>query len=214
VIHKRRGSRRLHIVVTAGPTREYFDTVRYISNASSGKMGYSIAEAARDAGHRVTLISGPVSLRPPQGVRTIQVISAEQMAKATAREFRRADAAVFAAAVSDFRPAVTTRHKRPKARKPRMVKLEPTPDIAAEMGRNKGNRVTIGFALEEGSGRRKALAKLRHKKFDAIILNGLSNIGADRAGAEVFVAGRWKSWAVESKVAIARRIVRLMELLS
>ena len=211
----RRRARRLHIVVTAGPTREYFDSVRYISNASSGKMGYAIAGVAHGAGHKVTLISGPTSLEALKRVRIRQVISAAEMLAATRAAFRKADAAVFSAAVSDYRPKAKSKGKAPKATRSRRVILEPTPDIAAELGRIKGRRVTVGFALEEGAGRGRAASKLRRKKFDAIVLNGPSNIGVDRARAEVLVkGGRWTSWSLQSKEAMARRIVRLVESLA
>lgn len=204
--------RRLHIVITAGPTREYFDSVRFISNASSGKMGYAIAEAARDAGHRVTLVSGPVSLDPPKGVRTLHVVSAAEMAAATKRAFRTADAAVFAAAVSDYRPRRTESKKRATPKGARTIALTPTEDIAASIGRIKGRRVTIGFALEDQNGRVRAARKMAAKHFDGIVLNGPSNVGAERASAEYLDrSGGWTRWPRQSKVALARRIVRVLE---
>jgi phosphopantothenoylcysteine decarboxylase/phosphopantothenate--cysteine ligase len=170
-------------------------------------MGYAIAEAARDAGHRVTLISGPVSLEPPRGVRTIHVISAEQMAKATARAFRAADGAIFSAAVSDYRPARRNATKLPKSRKALQVELKPTADIAASMGRIKGKRVTIGFALEDQAGRRHAEKKLRAKRFDGIVLNSPAVVGSNQAMVEFFDGRNWEKWPRLNKKRVAERIV-------
>ncbi|GMV98559.1 MAG: hypothetical protein AMXMBFR83_29090, partial [Phycisphaerae bacterium] len=107
----------MNLLVSAGPTREYFDSVRFISNASSGKMGYAIAAEAARRGHRVTLISGPVGLDPPAGVTVVRVTSAAEMADACKRAFRLADAAVMTAAVCDYRPARRLAYKRPKRRR-------------------------------------------------------------------------------------------------
>ena len=206
--------RSLHIVITAGPTREHFDPVRFISNASSGRMGYALAASARDAGHRVTLISGPVALQPPSSITTIQVVSAAQMAAATKQAFERADVAVFAAAVSDFRPVKTAASKGPKSSRTRAVLLKPTVDIAAMIGQLKGRRVTVGFALEDHAGRARAQRKLRKKNFDGIVLNGPANIGSDRASAEFLDrTGRWARWPRQTKTALARRIIRTIEAL-
>jgi phosphopantothenoylcysteine decarboxylase/phosphopantothenate--cysteine ligase len=206
------GKRRLQIVITAGPTREYLDTVRFISNASSGKMGFAIAEAAAAAGHRVTLISGPVSLAPPSGVRLLRVISATQMALATKRAFRDADAGVFAAAVSDYRPKRRAASKAPKSTSAAKLSLEPTEDIAAAIGRVKGDRITVGFALEDRLGKVRAARKRAAKNFDAIILNDPSNVGSDLAAADFLDrSGKWSHWPRQSKRAMARRIVRFLE---
>jgi phosphopantothenoylcysteine decarboxylase/phosphopantothenate--cysteine ligase len=208
----RRGARRLRIVVTAGPTREYLDSVRFISNASSGRMGFALARAAVQAGHDVTLICGPVSLTAPNHVRLVRVVTAEQMYLATRRAFVRADAAVFCAAVSDYRPARPLTRKAEKVRMARRIVLTPTVDIAASIGRIKRGRVMIGFALEDHDGRSKARRKLLAKRFDAIVLNSPANIDARDASAEVLEKGdRWVSWPRQSKAAMARRIIRLLE---
>jgi phosphopantothenoylcysteine decarboxylase/phosphopantothenate--cysteine ligase len=203
------------VLVTAGPTREHFDPVRFISNASSGRMGYAIALAAVRAGHSVTVVSGPVVLPPPPGVRVVRVTSAEEMLAASRRAFRRADAAVFTAAVSDYRPLRRTAQKAAKSSHVRRVELAPTVDIAATLGRAKGRRVTIGFALEDHAGRAHAEQKLRAKRFDAIVLNGPGNIGSDRARADFLVrGGSWRRWGMASKDRLARRIVAAMEALA
>jgi len=209
---QRRRERSFHVVVTAGPTREYLDPVRFLSNGSSGRLGYAIAAAAAGKGHRVTLISGPVELATPTGVDTIHVVSAAEMASATKRAFRTADAAVFAAAVSDYRPARRSRHKLAKHRNGWAIRVLPTVDIAAAIGRIKGRRITVGFALEDRAGRKHAEAKLRRKHFDAIILNDPSNIAADQARADVHLrGGGWTRWPLMPKRRMARRIVRLLE---
>lgn len=203
--------RRLHILITAGPTREYFDSVRFISNPSTGKMGYAVAAAAVRAGHEVTLVSGPVSLEAPKGVRLIRVETAAEMAAAAKKAFKSCDAVVLTAAVSDYRPAKRAKRKLPKTAYGRAVALEPTEDIAAALGRVKGNRISIGFAMEDHNGRRKAEAKMRRKNCDVIVLNGPENVGADRAKVEVLVrGGAWKSWGCGTKAGIADKLVGLV----
>ena len=202
----------LHIVVTAGPTREHFDPVRFLSNPSTGKMGYAIAEAAAQRGHRVTLISGPVDLLPPDGTETIRVTTAAEMAKATKQAFRDADAAFLTAAVCDYRPRRQARRKLAKKARSKSVVLVPTEDIAAALGRNKGRRITIAFALEDHNGRANAERKMRRKNCDAIVLNGPGNVGSDRAKVEFLLRGaRWEPWAPRSKQRIADRLVKTLE---
>ncbi|MFO0974665.1 MAG: phosphopantothenoylcysteine decarboxylase [Phycisphaerae bacterium] len=206
--------RRLRILVTAGPTREYFDTIRFISNPSSGKMGYAIATAAARRGHRVTLVSGPVELPAPRGVRVVRVVSAAEMLAAARAAFRTAEVLVYAAAVCDWRPARRARQKRAKAGGALSVRLVATPDIAATLGRVKGRRIAVGFALEDHSGRAHARQKMARKNFDLVLLNGPRNIGADVAEYELLDrAGRWQRWRA-SKRAIAARLIRRIESLA
>ncbi len=210
-----RGGRRLHIVVTAGPTREYFDSVRFISNPSSGKMGYAIARAAADAGPRVTLISGPVALDPPEGVRTVPVITAAEMARATKHAFAKADAAVFTAAVCDYRPRRRRKEKLAKKAVPKSVVLMPTEDISASLGRIKRDRITIAFAMEDHAARARAERKLIRKNCDAIVLNGPENVGSDRAKvAYLERGGKWQRWPAATKTSVGRRLVRRLEALA
>ncbi|MFQ5430310.1 MAG: phosphopantothenoylcysteine decarboxylase [Phycisphaerae bacterium] len=205
-------SRRLHILITAGPTREHFDSVRFISNPSSGKMGYAIAEAAVAAGHRVTLVSGPVSLRPPPRATLIRVVSAAEMAAAAKRAFVSADAAIFTAAVCDYRPRRRAARKLAKQPKDKTVVLLPTQDIAATLGRRKGRRVTIAFAMEDHDARAHAEAKLRRKHCDAIVLNGPENVGSDQARVAFLVeGGRWEQWQRAGKLRIAERLITRVE---
>ena len=124
----------MKILVTAGPTRERLDPVRYISNRSTGKMGYAVACAARDAGHEVTLVSGPVALAAPEGVSLVRVESAAEMAAAVFDAFPRQDLVVMAAAVADYRPAETADHKIKKQKGDLLIRLERTTDILAELG--------------------------------------------------------------------------------
>lgn len=206
---------KLRIVVTAGPTREYLDTVRFLSNPSTGKMGYAIAAAAAAAGHAVTLITGPVCLAPPSGVRVIQVETSAEMARVTKAAFRRADAAIFAAAVCDYRPQRRVDRKLPKKTTGFAMELVPTEDIAAACGRIKGRRITIGFALEDHDAQAHAESKLRRKNFDAIVLNGPQTIGAEVAGVQVKCReGQWIRWAPARKSRVATRILRLVESLA
>ncbi len=204
----------MRILITAGPTREYFDSVRYITNPSSGKMGYAIAEAARDRGHVVTLITGPVSLDAPRNVRVISVVNAAEMAAASKKAFPRCDAAIFTAAVCDYRPATRHKSKLAKTGKPMTVRLEPTEDIAAALGERKRRQLTIGFAMEDHAARLHAEKKLRRKNCDAIVLNGMENVGADRARVDFLVrGGRWQRWPTASKQQIALRLLIAMETL-
>lgn len=203
---------RLRIVVTAGPTREYFDAVRFISNPSSGKMGYALARAAADAGHHVTLITGPVALDPPRGVKTVHVTTAREMAVAAKSAFERGDAAILTAAVCDYRPSRTARRKTRKTPGKRLVELVPTEDIAAALGAAKARRVTVAFAFETHDGRRNAERKMRSKNCDAIVLNGPAAVGADRAKVEVLVrGGTWARFPEMSKRVLARRLLQMIE---
>ncbi len=178
----------MRLLVTAGPTREHWDAVRFLSNRSSGKMGYALAGEAAARGAEVTLVSGPVSLEDPPGVRTTRVDSAEEMRAAVQEAWKGADAAVMAAAVADHRPAAPTGEKRKKGAD--SLGLEPTPDILAELGKEKGGKILIGFAAESGRLRERALAKLNKKGLDFIVGNLVAGeedaMGADAARATIF----------------------------
>ncbi|MBN1346678.1 MAG: phosphopantothenoylcysteine decarboxylase [Phycisphaerae bacterium] len=202
----------MRILVTAGPTREFFDTVRFISNPSSGKMGYALARAAARRGHEVVLVSGPVALKPPSGVETIQVISAAEMSQACKRAFPDCHAVIATAAVCDYRPEYRLDHKLKKQARTRSIRLLPTEDILASLGRRKGHRVLIGFAMEDHSARPNAESKLRRKSLDAILLNGPENIGGNQARMELLLrGGKWDIWPAASKNTVATRIIRLAE---
>jgi phosphopantothenoylcysteine decarboxylase / phosphopantothenate---cysteine ligase len=205
--------RTMNILITAGPTREYFDSIRFISNPSSGKMGYAIAAAAAARGHDVTLVSGPVSLAPPVGVNHVQVVSADQMARAAQAAWPRQDVAIMTAAVCDYRPAIQLPQKMQKSDKSLVLHLVATEDIARSLGTAKQpGQVLVGFALEDHDGRAHAESKMRRKNFDAIVLNGPGNAGSDLADVEVLPAGgEWMVWRRAGKDRIAMRLVRLVE---
>ncbi len=167
------------VLVTAGPTREEIDPVRFLSNYSSGKMGYAIACAARNRGARVILISGPVNLREPKGVETIQVISAREMYEAVMGVAEQADLIIKAAAVADFRPVVRGDQKLKKASAVTMtVDLQRNPDILAELGQKKGSRILVGFAAETEELLKHAREKLANKNLDMIVANDVTQEGA------------------------------------
>lgn len=177
----------MRFLVTAGPTREYLDDIRFLSNASSGRMGYAIARAAARAGHAVDLISGPVALPDPPDVKVTRVVSTAQMYRAAARHFARADCLIGAAAPADFRPVRRARGKTPKAESPTTLALRPTVDILARLGRRKRRQVLIAFALEVRKPVSNALAKLRKKNADAIVLNRPAALGATRSSAIILL---------------------------
>src|ERR1041385_7147217 len=136
------------ILITAGPTREYLDDVRFLSNASSGKMGYALAQAALDAGHQVILVSGPVALEPPAGCEWHAVETTGEMYDACLAHFPMCNGVIGAAAVCDYRPRQRLMGKIAKTGQPLILELVETPDILAELGRQKAGRWVVGFALE------------------------------------------------------------------
>lgn len=179
------------VVVSAGPTREAIDPVRYVSNRSSGKMGYALAAAAARRGARVTLVSGPVDLAPPFGVRVVPVVSAAEMRSAMLEAVRGADAVFMAAAVADHAPRYSP-SKVKKTGGPTTLELEPTPDILAELGRERSGYVLVGFAAETDDVLTNARAKLERKGADFIVANDVARpgIGMDADDNAVTVLGR------------------------
>jgi phosphopantothenoylcysteine decarboxylase/phosphopantothenate--cysteine ligase len=167
-----------HVVVTAGPTREPLDPVRFLSNPSTGRMGFALAEAARDMGARVTLVTGPVALPPPEGVRVVPVVTALEMRDRVLEAVADADLCVFAAAVSDWRPEEVAPTKLKRGDGALVLRLVPNPDVSAEVGRQKGRRVLVGFAAEAGAGLAEAERKLRAKGLDLIAFNDVREPGA------------------------------------
>lgn len=171
-----------HFVVTAGPTIEPIDPVRFISNHSSGKMGYAIAETLADKGARVTLVSGRTALSTPAGVERVDVLTAEEMYRATVAAFEEADGAVMCAAVADYTPAEVATEKLKKSDADLQIPLKRTRDIAAELGRKKGQKILVGFAMETQNEAANATQKLTKKNFDFIVLNSLREAGAGFRG--------------------------------
>jgi phosphopantothenoylcysteine decarboxylase/phosphopantothenate--cysteine ligase len=166
------------ILVTAGPTREQIDRVRFISNPSSGKMGYALAAAARDRGAAVVLISGPSHLPSPYGIKVIRVLSADDMYRAVMEHVEGKQVVIMAAAVSDFKPAYSTDHKIKKHEAPTTLQLEPTRDILLEISKTAGTRFLVGFAAETDNVYHNAVKKLKEKKLDMIVANDLAKAGA------------------------------------
>lgn len=166
-----------NILVTAGPTRESLDPIRFISNRSSGKMGFAIASTAVRRGANVTLISGPTSLKPLKGASFISVETAEEMKEVVMRNFSNSTSVIMAAAVSDFSPASMSKSKIVKT-DTLTINLKKTPDILKELGKKKGNRLLIGFAAESGRNIENAKDKLKDKNLDLIVLNDVTQQGA------------------------------------
>jgi phosphopantothenoylcysteine decarboxylase/phosphopantothenate--cysteine ligase len=166
------------VLVTAGPTCEDIDPVRFLSNRSSGKMGYAVAEAAARRGAKVILVSGPTSLEAPQGVERQDVRSTREMLDAVVRNFAQASIGIFAAAVADFRPAEPAASKIKRGKESVTLRLEPNPDILATVARDKGERLVVGFAAETENVAENARKKLTQKNADLIVANDVTVEGA------------------------------------
>ncbi len=200
------------VLITAGPTQEALDPVRFLSNRSSGKMGWALAEAARDRGAEVVLVAGPTALPPVPNVTVVPVVTSEDMRKEVLTRFSEADVLIMAAAVADFRPARSARGKIPKGRGPRALALEPTPDILMELPASHAGRLIVGFAAETGDLVERAGAKLRRKTLDLIVANDVTEPGAgfgtDTNRATLLDrAGRCESLPLMSKLDLAHRIL-------
>jgi len=206
------------VLVTAGPTVEDLDPVRFLSNRSSGKMGYALAKAARRRGAEVILVNGPTSLPPPPKVRRISVRSALEMREAVFHHLEKASILLMAAAVSDYRPKQAAGHKVKKTSAPAALELERNPDILSEAGRSKGNRLFVGFAAETQNLLKNAKEKLAQKNLDLIVANDVSQPGAgfrvDTNIAKIIDrSGRAEKLPLMSKEDLADRILdRLLAL--
>ena len=206
----------MQVLVTAGPTREAIDPVRFISNRSSGKMGYAVAEAALRAGHEVVLVSGPAALAPPRGAALVRVTTAAEMLAAVKRHVRRCDLLVMAAAVADWRPKNPAKRKLKKSGGPPRIAWEATPDILTTIAPlKKKSQVFCGFAAETHALAREARRKLRAKNLDAIAANDVSKQGrgfeSDRNALTVFLAdGRAISVALTTKKKCAERLLAVL----
>jgi len=202
----------MKMLITAGPTREYLDSVRFISNASSGSMGCAIARCAAGRGHEVVLVIGPVAVALPPDAAVIRVVSAAEMLAASVAAFASCAAAIMTAAVCDYAPQHREAGKRPKRQSGLDLSLVPTEDICAHLGRIKDHRVVVGFAMEDHDHHEHAEAKLHRKHCDAIVLNDVSAAGSDRCAIEVYrpVAG-WTGPVEGRKSDAARVVVDLVE---
>lgn len=197
------------LVITAGPTREALDPVRFLSNESSGRMGWALARAARRRGARVTLVHGPTGLPAPRGVHSIPVTSAREMLAATLRAARGAEAVVGAAAVADWRPGVVQKSKIKKSGRPLAIRLVPNPDILKTLSnrRRKGKPRLAGFALETDRLLDNARKKMAEKKLDLIVANGPAALGASRSDAWILSATGWAVRHHGTKDALAGRLL-------
>ena len=205
----------MHFLISAGPTREYLDPVRFISNGSTGKMGYACAQAAVDRGHKVTLVAGPVDLEKPRGVKLIRVITADDMRQAMLEHFEKCDGVIMTAAVNDYRVRDQKKHKIQKSDGPFTMELERTEDILAELGRRKRKQVLIGFAVQDKAARANARRKLKQKNLDAIVLNTPAAMGADRSVVEILQSGEtWVSFPLRRKTIIAKQLIKIVEQIS
>lgn len=202
----------LRLLVNAGPTHEAIDAVRYIANASSGKMGFSIAQAALDRGAAVTLVAGPCALATPEGAERIDVISARAMHEACMSAFEHADAAICSAAVADYTPRVTADRKLKKSDEPIVsIELVPTKDILADLCRVKDRRVVCGFAAETDDLIENAIAKLTRKHADMIVANDVSRpdstFGSDTDRVSFVTAGGVEKLPTLPKAEVANAIL-------
>ncbi len=167
-----------NILITAGPTREYLDAVRFISNPSSGKMGFAIAEEASRCGAKVTLIAGPVTLSTPQGVKRFDVVSAEEMFLITKKHFPQCNIFISTAAVGDYAPLKIAKKKIKKSDANLKIELKPTVDILGTLARKKkNNQIIVGFAAETDRVLQNAKGKLKKKNLDMIVANDVSKKG-------------------------------------
>ena len=199
----------IRFLITAGPTREFFDPIRYISNRSSGKMGYAIAAACRKVSPHVTLVTGPVTLTEPTGVKCVPVTTAAEMAREVFRRYLKADVVIMTAAVCDYRPQRVASKKLKKTGKQLVLELEPTTDILLELGKRKRHQLLVGFAAETDELERHALDKLRRKRLDLIVANDASAFDANTNRVTLFFAdGRVERLPEMSKRKVARELVR------
>jgi phosphopantothenoylcysteine decarboxylase/phosphopantothenate--cysteine ligase len=197
----------LRFLITAGPTREFLDPIRYISNRSSGKMGYALARAARRYG-KVTLVTGPVAIKPPSGIEVVPVTTAAEMARAVFSRYAKADVVIMAAAVCDFRPRKVAGLKIKKQNFTGKLELVPTVDILAELGRRKCRQVLVGFAAETDNLGRNAAEKLRRKHLDFIVANDARAFDADTNRVVIIGRDRRVKLPEMSKARVAVEIVR------
>ncbi len=212
-----------HFLITAGGTREYIDPVRFISNASSGKMGYALADAAIKAGHKVTLITtianSQFAIRNSQ-LKIVQVAAAAEMFSAVKKFFLKCDCLIMAAAVADYTPEKKSKIKIKKSKTNLVIKLKPTADILKWAGEHKNERraasdkprIVAGFALEDKNLRQNAEKKLKDKNLDMIIANTPESIGADKTSVSIKTRDKnWVNVMLKNKFEIAGKIICILE---
>lgn len=209
------------ILITSGPTRQYLDPVRYLTNGSSGRMGKALAEAALALGHEVVIVSGPVVVDYPAAARVVPIISTEELLEACQREFAHCDGVIGAAAPCDYRPVHVETHKIAKTGEPLKLELIETPDVMATLGATKKpGQWLVGFALETDDQRFRALTKLEKKSCDLMVLNGPTAMDSldnsvellDRSGAVVAqFAGTKEAVAQGLLAAISARLGKVVK---
>ena len=209
----------MRFVVTAGPTREAIDPVRFISNRSSGKMGYAIAEAAIAAGHSVTLISGPATVPPPDGAQFISIVTSDELHDAVHRAVPECDVLVMCAAVSDYKPVIVESQKMKKRKTPFALELIPTRDILASLPKENRSYLVAGFAAETHDLETNARKKLREKNCDMIVANDVSQtdsgMESDENAVTIFFRnGESQTILRAAKKIIARELVKIISKMS
>lgn len=204
-----------HILITAGPTYEAIDPVRFIGNHSSGKMGYTLAEEAQKKGAKVTLISGPSALTPPQGIDFHKVTTAQEMFDQVFNHYSQADIAIMSAAVADYTPKIVAQEKIKKNEEEMTLTLVKNPDILKTMGERKQHQWLVGFALETENEEENAKGKLQRKNLDMIVLNSLKDKGAgfqqDTNKIKIITDTEQKEFSLKSKKEVAKDILNFIE---
>ncbi len=210
---------KVNFLITAGPTREPIDPVRYVSNYSSGKMGYALAEAAAARGANVVVVSGPAEIPPPAYVELVPVQTAKEMLNAVSEKLRDADIVICAAAVADFAPVAQSSKKIKKSESGLTLQMDRTPDILEFVGKQKGGRILVGFAAETEDLLKNAKEKLQSKNADLIVANEVSP-GNDVFGSDtnqvtvVYANGHSESWPRMSKREVANRVLDIIKKLT
>lgn len=200
------------ILITSGPTRQHLDPVRYLTNASSGRMGAALAEAACQLGHNVVVVSGPVEVTYPEACRVVSVVSTEEMLEAARQEFQHADGLIGAAAPCDYRPVRVASDKIAKTGEPLRLELVETDDIVATLGAAKAGRWVVGFALETQDHRLRALAKLERKHCDLMVSNGVEAMNALNNRVEIIDPhGVVLESIAGSKIEVARGVLKVVQ---
>ena len=205
----------MRVLVTAGATREHIDPVRFITNASRGKMGYAVAAAAAAAGHDVTLLTGPVNLAAPQGCKTVRFVLAADLKRELAGRFEGCDALIMAAAVGDFRVESPQRRKIPRGGGPITIRLAPTEDILAAVAAGKRpGQVVVAFAVEDGpadEAQAKARAEMADKSADYVVVNTPEAMGSDESYACILSgSGMVLPWARRPKGDLGEEIIAIL----
>jgi len=200
------------ILITSGPTRQYLDPVRYLTNASSGRMGAALASAALEAGHEVVVVSGPVDVEYPEAAEVIPIVSTEEMLEASLEEFPTCDGLIGVAAPCDYRPVVVSSRKIRRTGEPLKLRLVETPDVVALLGAIKESQWIVAFALETEDERIRAMQKLERKSADLIVVNGPASMHAVDTRVEVLnLEGRVLAALSGTKFQVGRGIFRVIQ---